>query len=68
MSKTTETHDDGSRTERDGNTSTTFNPDNTVREHSRPETSWPVPNAFGPHDLQVTYDGDGNRTNVQRRG
>ena len=69
MGKTVEHHGDGSHTDRnDSGHSVTYNPDNSVRESSRPETSWPVPNGMGPNDIQVTRDGDGNVTNVQSRG
>lgn len=62
--KTVEHHDDGSYTERyddHRSTSVTRNSDGSVREHGRDE------HVFLSGDIRVTYDGDGNRINVQNK-
>jgi hypothetical protein len=68
MGSTREIHSDGSYTDRsDTGQSVTYNPDGSVRESSKPETSWPVPSGMGPLDVQVTRDSEGNVTNRQSR-
>jgi hypothetical protein len=60
--KTTEYHSDGSRTDRyEGGYSITKDADGHVLEDVRPEYVW----GYGP--VTTTYDGDGNRINMQDR-
>lgn len=62
-----ELHNDGSTTKRSSDgTSVTKNADGTVREVSRHEYSLSNTLSIG-EKLQVTRDGEGNVTNVQRR-
>ncbi len=61
----TEYHEDNGRTDRNEylGSSFTYNSNGDLQEYSRPESS----GFFGSHDVQVTYDGDGNVINVQSK-
>jgi hypothetical protein len=69
MGREREDHDDGSHTDRypDTGQSVTYDRDGHIIESSKPETSWPVPEGFGPLDVQVTRDDKGNVINRQSR-
>ena len=61
-----EYHEDGSYTERYEHSlqsSITFNPDGSVREETRHESSIPFAGFFGHKDMAVTYDGEGKFVN-----